>query len=97
MTAEQLMEAFIGQSRPKQRALELMLLPPDFWDNDTITDSDMKEMERFLDAVAFRAVMLSVYLGLRGGNGCGDHGHEDALEAGRKIEKDARQIMGYFT
>ena len=48
-------------------------------------------------ACAFSELMaeISEYLGQRGGYGCGDHGHEDAMLVVAKHKKKIRKALGY--
>jgi hypothetical protein len=56
---------------------------------------NLQEMERECDALIQRASLLSTYLGARGADGCGDHGHEVALRYAQKQVKRIRKAIGY--
>jgi hypothetical protein len=94
MTQEQLADALIGKNQIKRWAMELLLLPPDFWDIGE-NQAWLQDAERFLDFLACRSAMLAAYLGARGANGGGDAGHDDALQAGQVVESSARKLLGY--
>jgi hypothetical protein len=78
----------------------LVNVSPNHWDKwfsganplDTCKASDL---ERSADGLASQAALLGGYLGLRGGAGAGDHGHDKALTHGRKREKRVRAALGY--
>lgn len=54
--------------------------------NKKVDSSDLKLMTQWARHRMNLMARLSVYLDQRGGNGCGDIGHEKALEASRKVK-----------
>lgn len=55
----------------------------------------MQRAQRFADGLAENAGALQGYLDARGCAGCGDHGHDAAMEQGAKRRKQVRKALGY--
>lgn len=59
------------------------------------SESDLHKIEMFAEMMAVICSEISTYVGMRGGDGCGDHGHEKAIEKARKTRKKVRKALGY--
>jgi hypothetical protein len=84
-------------SEPVGSALAFQLMLENVCRNDweTITPESWSDLVDEADATAVMAAEVAVYAGMRGGNGCGDHGHEAALEAARKARVKVRRALGF--
>lgn len=54
-----------------------------------------QEVESLADGLSALAAEISAYAGMRGADGCGDHGHEEAMKAAQKARKRVRKALGY--
>ncbi len=48
-----------------------------------------------LEARAVALIEIAAYLDARGGDGTGDHGHDEAMKRARRAVKAARKALGY--
>lgn len=56
---------------------------------------DLAEYARTLQAIAEKAARLAEYCEERGGDGCGDRGHESAVAAANRRVRKVRKALGY--
>lgn len=56
---------------------------------------DLQESIRDLDAMIQRFVRFQAYASARHGEGCGDQGHDSAVEAQNKAVRKVRRVLGY--
>jgi len=74
----------------------LMELPMSEWgDMFDLSSSDCSKVVRECDHRAGYYAAMSGYFAARGGNGCGDHGHEDACKSGKARKAKVRKALGY--
>lgn len=59
------------------------------------TISELSEIESLLNQVTQKACKLSEYIGYRGTFGCGDSGHDEALNKSEKRLTKVRKALGY--
>lgn len=64
-------------------------------DSYNLKSGDMSEISDYLTAKSVLLAELSEYIDRRGGAGCGDDGHEKALEKAQKERKKIRKALGY--
>ena len=64
---------------------------------DSLNDGgiDLARMSDIASSISVYAAEISEYLGERGGNGYGDHGHDDAMKDVAKTRKRIRKALGY--
>lgn len=62
---------------------------------DRMYHVDAGEYARTLDAIAVKAARMAEYLESRGGDGCGDSGHEAAVSASNRRAARVRKALGY--
>lgn len=67
----------------------------DYLDRHDPRDSDLCEASHTLESRATVLCELAAYLDARGGDGCGDHGHEAGLKEAAKVRKKVRRALGY--
>jgi hypothetical protein len=65
-----------------------------FFDKN-FADIKWHHVENIMDDLSIRSAMASEYVSLRYTNGCGDSGHEVALNRAMKIRKKIRKVLGY--
>jgi len=79
-------------------------LPRDQWDGyvtNVIQNAAKYPRENFshevlsLETRALALIEIAAYLDARGGDGTGDHGHEEAMKQARKAVKAVRKALGY--
>lgn len=58
-------------------------------------EAPMQTYRNRANRLAEGLLLFSSYLNFRGATGCGDHGHEAALEGAQKALKKIRRAMGY--
>lgn len=79
------------------RLMQVMLATRDVLDS-SIASLDAHQIQclaREADAVAQRTAWISKYLDYRGAAGCGDSGHDEAVEQANAHLKTVRKAMGY--
>lgn len=64
-------------------------------DWEQIHPASWQEVESLADGLSALAAEISAYAGMRGANGTGDHGHEEAMKAAQKARKRVRKALGY--
>ena len=60
-----------------------------------INGGDLSEISDFLISQAIFLVELAEYIDYRGGAGCGDHGHEEAIKKAETKKKRVCKALGY--
>lgn len=77
--------------------LEKISRPPVEWDamNSEFTQQYRVDLIRDLESLIQRASMLSGYLEMRYGSGCGDQGHDDAVKESNRRLKAVRKALGF--
>lgn len=72
-------------------------LPVTEWDAafSLLPPNAQGEIDRAAGDAAVRYAMLCTYAMYRGGAGCGDHGHDEALKRARRIRRRLRRVLGY--
>lgn len=64
-------------------------------DSYNLTSGDLSEISDYLTAKSVLLAELAGYVDRRGGAGCGDDGHEEALKKAQKDRKKIRKAIGY--
>jgi hypothetical protein len=59
------------------------------------SSGELKELSKQASYLSEQLAVISEYLDWRGGGGCGDHGHDDALKKAEKRRKKVRKALGY--
>lgn len=89
----------MANAKYEEIAQQLLDKNPHEWgeylDGLKLAPSELSEVERIADFRAQCCAMLSGYLEMRGTSGCGDHGHAEALDSGKKKFKKVRKALGY--
>lgn len=67
----------------------------EFLDGLNLRSGELSEMSDYLTNRATLLAELAEYLDNRGGNGCGDSGHENAMKKAQKERKRIRKALGY--
>lgn len=67
----------------------------EFLDSHDLDHVELQEIEVRASAHSVILAEISEYAGYRGAYGCGDHGHEKAVEAAKKKRKKVRKAIGY--
>jgi len=62
---------------------------------DALSLADKTALEIEADTLCTASALLSIYMDKRGASGCGDAGHEQAVESAIKTKKDIRELLGY--
>lgn len=78
--------------------LDLLLIDGESsWEEDLegVSDQDFERLSNLATEKALQLALLSIYLGHRGGFGCGDHGHDGAIRAMNKERKKIRWALCY--
>lgn len=62
---------------------------------ENINSGDASSIDDYACSLSVIAAEISAYACMRGGNGCGDHGHDAAMKAVEKKRKRVRKALGY--
>jgi hypothetical protein len=87
MTAPANFEDRVDRMIRHEAGIEFLPPPKDRADLDTTI--------RELDALMVKAALLRGYLDGRYGHGCGDQGHEDAVNEANKLVRAVRRALGF--
>lgn len=76
---------------------ELLALPMVEWEQAAgkYDDGTLAGMSDILDSRIQRMARLRAYVDYRGGLGCGDHGHLDAVKGQNRLVAKIRRVMGF--
>jgi hypothetical protein len=77
---------------------DLLNTPPSEWGNilKSPKSSQIAEVEREADLLCQKLALISEYLSCRGGAGCGDYGHQEALQLAHGRKDKVRKALGYL-
>jgi hypothetical protein len=60
-----------------------------------LSEEDCTEIANECETLLQRLAFVGAYTAARGGNGCGDCGHESAIKQARKRVKAVRKALGF--
>lgn len=60
-----------------------------------IKSGQIQDLAQEADRMTQKAARIAAYLEARGADGCGDSGHESAIEQGKKRVQAVRRVMGF--
>jgi len=60
-----------------------------------LKSGQVQDLAQEADRMTQKAARITAYLEARGADGCGDSGHESAIEQGKERVKAVRRVMGF--